>query len=191
MKNTNSPSPEAGYDGRQDNRHQEFLRLLVQNQRRIWAFILCMVNNRSDADDILQETLIDLWNRFDTYQSGTDFVAWGIAAAKFKVLKHRQKSGRSKLQFSSDLLEALEREAPLILNYMEDYLDALHGCRQKLSSRGQQIIEMRYEEDLTFAKIGERLGMSMQAAHKIMAQVHARLVRCMRLTMGLSGEAHV
>jgi RNA polymerase sigma-70 factor (ECF subfamily) len=53
----------------------EFLGLLVPNQRRIQAFILTLVPNVADAEDIYQETLSEMWNKFDSFEVGTDFVA--------------------------------------------------------------------------------------------------------------------
>ncbi len=36
----------------------EFLRLLMAHQRRIYAFILTMVPNHGDAEDLFQETVL-------------------------------------------------------------------------------------------------------------------------------------
>jgi DNA-directed RNA polymerase specialized sigma24 family protein len=35
---------------------EQFTRLLLQNQKRIWGLILSLVPNGTEADDILQET---------------------------------------------------------------------------------------------------------------------------------------
>ena len=45
------------YDGSMDSeKGKEFVRLLLANQNRIYAFILTLVSNWSDADDVMQET---------------------------------------------------------------------------------------------------------------------------------------
>jgi len=75
------------------NRDQQdgvFMGLLVSNQRCIWAFILSLIPSKVDAEDVLQETLLEMWRKFDTFEIGTDFVAWGVTVAKYKVFEFRK-----------------------------------------------------------------------------------------------------
>jgi RNA polymerase sigma-70 factor (ECF subfamily) len=55
---------------------REFIRLLTANQSRIYAYIVSLVPNFNDADDIMQETTTMMWERKEDFESGTDFVAW-------------------------------------------------------------------------------------------------------------------
>jgi len=64
-----------------------FLALLVPNQMRIQAFILTLVPNVADAEDIYQETVYVMWDKISTFEIGTDFVAWAVTIAKFKILE--------------------------------------------------------------------------------------------------------
>ena len=168
-------------------RVREFLKELVPHQGRILAFILTMVPDRVDAEDILQETLYEMWNRFDTFTPGTNFVAWGVTIAKYKVLRFREKHARSRLQFSSDLLETLQQEGTEVLNRMPEYLAALRSCRRKLAEREGYLVQMRYEQGLTYDAMASHLGRSLQAVHKNLAKIHTKLVRCMRLTLRQEG----
>src|SRR5688572_23508061 len=43
---------------------QQFLRLFLENERRIYAFIVSILPNLSDAEDVLQETSLILWQKF-------------------------------------------------------------------------------------------------------------------------------
>ncbi len=45
-----------------------FLSLLMANQRRINSYILSVVPNFSDADDIMQETISVMWRKFDRFE---------------------------------------------------------------------------------------------------------------------------
>ena len=60
-----------------DETIQAFSRLLVANQRRIYGFILTLVHDRSAAEDILQDVSALLWQKYDKFEPGTDFAAWG------------------------------------------------------------------------------------------------------------------
>jgi RNA polymerase sigma-70 factor (ECF subfamily) len=61
--------------------NKDFLRLLMANQNRIYAFILTLVPNWSDADDIMQEAAETMWSKFQQSQPINNFSAWGIKIA--------------------------------------------------------------------------------------------------------------
>lgn len=166
-----------------DPRAGKFMALLVPNQRRILAFILSLVPNKLDTEDILQETLVEMWNKFDQFEIGTDFVAWGCTIAKYKVIEFRRKARNSKVQFNDDLVRTLEIESDRKFKKMSCYIDALQQCTQKLTLKEIGFLKQRYEHDLTLTKIAARTGISFQGVHKAISVIHSKLVRCIRATL--------
>ena len=59
------------------NKDTQFLDLLMRNQKRIYNFILLLVPNYSDADDLMQETVSVMWSKFDSYEPGYSFYGLG------------------------------------------------------------------------------------------------------------------
>ncbi|MBN2592829.1 MAG: sigma-70 family RNA polymerase sigma factor [Sedimentisphaerales bacterium] len=166
-----------------DRKAEKFMALLVPNQRRILAFILSMVPNKLDTEDILQETLAEMWNKFDQFEIGTDFVAWGCTIAKYKVLEFRRKTKNSKLQFNDNLVQILEIESDQKLKKISCHIDALRQCMRKLTLKEIDYLKQRYEYDLTLTKIAARTGISFQGVHKAISVIHTKLVRCIRATL--------
>jgi RNA polymerase sigma factor (sigma-70 family) len=114
-----------------------FLRLFLQNQRRIYAYVLTLLPNRADADDLFQEASLVLWDKFDESAPPDDFAAWGCRIAYFKVLDFCKKHQRRRVLFSQALLErvaetALEQSAALQL---DERREALADCLGKLNDR--------------------------------------------------------
>lgn len=52
--------------------------MLLNNQMRIYAFILSLVHNYEDADDLMQETANTMWQKYPDCQPIKDFLSWGI-----------------------------------------------------------------------------------------------------------------
>lgn len=52
-------------------RHKEFLPLLVTHKDMLYQYILIMVPFQTIAEDILQDTIIILWEKFDDFTVGT------------------------------------------------------------------------------------------------------------------------
>src|SRR5438552_748781 len=111
-----------------------FLRLFLQNERRLYAYILTLLPHRADADDVLQEASLVMWDKFDEQHPPNDFTAWGCRIAYFKVLDFYKKSQRSRVRFSQTMLEriaetAVEQAATLQLDARRE---ALAGCIEKV-----------------------------------------------------------
>ena len=98
---------------------ENFLHLLMANHRRIYAFILGMIANRSDADDLMQETTTVMWRKFGEFEGGTDFVAWGVTIAKYRILNYRQKNRHTRIQFSDEAVKVLQADADSMLDTMD------------------------------------------------------------------------
>ena len=185
MKNESKSNSELS----EDVKARQFMSLVVPNQRRIFAFIVGLVPNQVDAEDILQDTLAEMWTKFQDFRAGTDFAAWGVTIAKYKVFNFRKKYWGMKLQFNDDLVKILQIESNDRLNKIHYPLEALKKCVQKLSKCEKDLLKMRYEYDLTFQKISERIGRSAQGIYKTVGRIHARLVQCIRRTLAAEGRS--
>jgi RNA polymerase sigma-70 factor (ECF subfamily) len=162
-----------------------FIRLLIPNQKSIFAYILAVIPNYSDAEDILQNTISVIWRKFSTYQPGTDFQAWAIQIARCEIYNFFKKNPSGQCTLNEQLLEVIEQESGTMLDGLEQRLAALKECVVKLNSQDRQLIKLRYEQDCTLKAISSRLGISTTAVFKRIAIIHGRLVRCVRMQLAL------
>ena len=153
--------------------------LVLANQRNIYVYILSLVIHPYDADDILQDTLALMWEKFSEFEHGSDFTAWGKAIARFKVLSHLKKNRAGKIQFDDEVLKLIESESGQI-NYMSDRLTAMQHCLKKLSERDHRLLKMRYFDDFSFKRIALNMGVSKQSAYRAVSRIHCKLVKCIK-----------
>jgi RNA polymerase sigma-70 factor (ECF subfamily) len=161
----------------------EFLRLIMANQKPIYALILGMIPNRDDAEDIFQETVLVMWSKFESFERETNFTAWGMKIAKYKVLQARRRNVRNNYRFSQDAFQSLQDKSDNFVKNIERRMQALRKCVRKLSKRDYDLIQMRYERELTIKAIAKRLGRSVQSIYKRMARINDSLIRCVRRTL--------
>src|SRR5262245_25315175 len=83
----------------------EFSRLLERHERHVYAYILSLVGNRTEADEILQETYIRLFQRAEDFSG--DFRAWACAVARFQVMTYRKRVRRDRLRFSQEFVDTI------------------------------------------------------------------------------------
>ncbi len=163
----------------------EFLRLIMANQKPIYALILGMIPNRDDADDIFQETVLVMWSKFDSFEPGTSFTAWGIKIAKYKIFQAHRRNVRNNLRFSEAAFQSLQDKSDHFVRNIERRMQALRKCIRKLSKKDYDLVRMRYENELTIKTIAERLGRSVQSIYKRMARINDSLIRCIRRTLAM------
>ncbi|HOK96220.1 MAG TPA: sigma-70 family RNA polymerase sigma factor, partial [Anaerohalosphaeraceae bacterium] len=91
----------------QNDKSEQFLSLFAKNQKRIYGFITVLVPQAVDADDLMQETMLVMWRRFNEFKMGTDFAAWGISVARRIVLKFYSERKNKALLFDDETMQAI------------------------------------------------------------------------------------
>lgn len=176
--------PENANDGT-----KVFIGLVLSAQRDIYAFILSLVASPSDSDDILQETLAVMWRKFDEFEIGTNFMAWGKRIARYKVMDYLRKSRASKFCFDSDVLKLIEAKSDQIDN-LSDRNEAMNKCLQKLPEKQKSVLNMRYGRDMSFKQIALKYGVSKQSVHRMISRIHASLAKCIKRTLASGGASY-
>ena len=160
-----------------------FVRLLTANYARIYAYIITMVPNDTDADDIMQETATVMWENFSRFEPGTNFVSWAVTIAKFQILNFRKKHQRSRMFLSDEAYDLLISETEKMQEQSQDRMQALRNCLKKLSMKDQQFIRMRYYEGASARIVAQKVGSSIDAVYRYSARLHDLLLGCVRRTL--------
>ncbi|AQT69256.1 RNA polymerase sigma factor [Anaerohalosphaera lusitana] len=175
--NTKGSGPDAG----------KFVKLLTANYYRINAFILSMVPNAADAEDMMQETSEIMWQKFDEFEEGTDFAAWGVTIAKFRILNFRKSKQNQTAQLSEEALRLIESETDSMSEELDARLDALRACLSRLDEKDRQFIKLRYSPGATARSVAEVIGTSVHRVYRSVARINSMLLRCIRRRLTTEG----
>ena len=164
-----------------EGKSDEFLRLLGIHQTQIYAYVLRLVGNYNDADDVMQETTSLLWKKFDEFEAGTNFVAWGIKVAHYKILNFRNKQQKLNVQliFDNDVLDMMAAKTEQS-NALLKHFDLLERCLKKLSERDFNLIKLRYYTSIKPKEISNKLNIPIMTVYKKLARAHKRLLKCVK-----------
>ena len=163
------------------DRHAQFLRLYTKHQHRILAYIFTLVPNRTDAEDLLQDTSVLLWEKFDRFEPDTDFIAWACRVAYLKVLNYRKRFARSNVLISDTLLEAVADRAVVLAPQLDRRREALRECLKRLAERDRRMIAARYEPGGDPQRAAGASGRTLQAAYKALYRIRKALFDCVTL----------
>jgi RNA polymerase sigma-70 factor (ECF subfamily) len=110
-------------------------------------------SNPSEAEDIAQDALLRAWRRRSTLRDSERRNQWLATIVRNEAFRQHARvrpDPTSTIEFS----EGAEDERVLAAVELSD----LHAALERLSERDRELLEMKYEQDLTQATIARRLG---------------------------------
>ena len=146
---------------------ERFVRLFVEGQRQILRYILTLVPDIDDAHEILQDTAVDLWRKFDRYNPAYPFAPWACRFAFRRVLKHREQRARRVKCMSIESLTQIAAEQAEEDGIPEKRRCALEACLQQLCEADRLVVEHRYSRQMPVAQIAGITGRNPSALHRI------------------------
>jgi RNA polymerase sigma-70 factor, ECF subfamily len=172
----------------EQDRHNLFSELIVRHQSELYAYIFAIARNWEDTDDLYQSVCLVLWSKFDSFRPGSSFFSWARETAKLTVRNFlRRKQLRT---YVSD--KVLDTLAETTLDAQpagaDLYMAALERCRAKLTAIDEELLELRYVEDLGSRQIADRLQRPQQSVCQSLKRIRQRLLECVQ--MELAQEEH-
>jgi RNA polymerase sigma-70 factor (ECF subfamily) len=165
------------------SRNNRFSELIAQHQSAIYAYLFAIVQDWEDANDLYQTTCLILWRKFDSFQPGTSFFSWAREVAKIEArnfLKRRKPS----VSVSDELVDALtDMTVDVPGDDNESSLVALQRCRKKLSDADQELLQLRYMEDLDTHDIAERLERLQSNVCRSLNRIRRALLQCIKVEL--------
>lgn len=166
-----------------------FVPLYARWHLEILRFVLTLVPDRHQAEDIVQETARVLWQKFDTYDTERPFWPWARQIAHFEVLKHRKRHGSTRQVFSDELVELLARERSEQEGILEARRQALQHCLKALPEDDRRLLAQRYGDNLGIEEIARERRKTVNALSLVLHRLRQKLAQCVRQSLRSEGWA--
>jgi RNA polymerase sigma factor (sigma-70 family) len=169
-----------------DGDHQAYAELCRRHSKQLFRRVLRITNNRADAEDTLQEALLNAYIHIGSFEGKSAFSSWLTRIAiNSALMSLRKKRSQPVYSFESDsdvddfkLPEPIETsynpEESCIQNALEDELD--HAIRY-LSPTLRAVVQIRYREDASVSEIAKILGISESAVKSRLLRARSKLRR--------------
>lgn len=155
-----------------------FVSQVTRCQRNLHAFIVMLVRNPVDADDVLQETNLVLWRKANEYDPARPFLPWAMRIAQFQAMAWLKKQKRSRLVFDENLVEILAAEASKKAEEYDPRRRALADCLRKLSPSHRHLVARRYEPGGCVNDLASEQGTSPKALSEMLRRIRRNLLQC-------------
>ncbi len=159
---------------------------------RIYALLLHMLRAEEDAQDLLQEIFVLVWQKAPQYlESRGNLASWVMSLARNRAVdelrsrRHRDKSQETEFpQVSEDRPEIdhmmIESKTPDMGLHAADAQREVHKALKELSHEQRSIVDMAYFGGLTHVEIADRLEMPVGTVKTKMRQAIMKMGRGLR-----------
>lgn len=179
-----TPLPEPEPDA-----HARFMRLFLGSEKEIFRYVAVIVPRVADAQDVVQQTAVALWKKFDQYDPRQPFTPW---ACRFALLEARQflrKDQRWGSVFDDGLVDLLVERRASLGDEMDRRFAHLADCLRKLAPEQRQTVERYYYERKPVEELAARGGRSVEAIYKALQRIRQALGDCVTRALKMEGGA--
>lgn len=166
---------------------EDFIRLFTQSQRALYLYIIPLVGNAADAEEVLQETNVVIWSKWRQFQPGSNFVAWGRAIARLEVFRFRRRRGHRLHLLADDVIERMAFHVEEQPNDVDLRRDALASCVEKLREQDRELIRRRYAADASGDMVAQELGRPANSVYQSLGRIRRVLMECVRRQLAAAG----
>lgn len=149
-----------------------FEALYERHKGRVFGFLMRKLRDRDEAEDVFQMTFAKLHKGRHKYQQNIPFLPWLFTIARNALIDHFRKKGtyEKHVTLSTETVDAyadLPSENSLI--------EASFTQLSKLNESQRQVLELRFNQGLTFEEISQMMQTSTDNARQIVSRAVRRL----------------
>jgi RNA polymerase sigma-70 factor (ECF subfamily) len=157
---------------------QRFLSLFLRSEREVFRYVAVLVPNVADAEDIVQQTAMALWEKFDAYDPAQPFTPWACRFALNKARQWIERRQRWQALLEGGLAEELAQRRENLRPELEVRLRHLENCVGKLPGEQRSMVEGYYYHRTGIEKLAEGSGRTIDATYKALQRIRQALQIC-------------
>lgn len=162
---------------------ESFITLYAHYQLDLHRYLVSILKNQADAQDVLQEVAVVLWKKFADYKNDTSFKAWACRIALFEAMNYRRKKNNRQRILSEKVMHELTEvyiDKDSLLNERREHLQS---CMTKLPEEDTDLIKKRYASSVNLGDIAASVGITANTLYKRLQRIRKQLHDCISSSM--------
>jgi len=143
----------------------------------------------TSGSDVVQDALVNAAKGFGRFrgQHATEFIGWLRAILTHRLAEIARRTDRRNNCRTGELVNGAveglsqfvidKQESPSTIVGNQEYSELIRAALVRMSRRDQEVLRLRFEDQLTFPQIGKGLGLSEDAARMLFRRAVRRLQR--------------
>jgi RNA polymerase sigma-70 factor, ECF subfamily len=163
-----------------------FRELVVRHQVRVYQIVYRMLRDRTDADDVTQETFVRVFRNLDRFDRTREFGPWLHTIARNAALNYIASRGRRRAASLDELSDkgapppASRDESPLESIARREIVERVRGAMDALPEEQRLVLTLREFDGLQYDEIAATLGIPIGTVMSRLSRARAALATRLR-----------
>ncbi|MCS7467633.1 sigma-70 family RNA polymerase sigma factor [Stieleria sp. ICT_E10.1] len=171
------------------DQHDEFMKLFLRSERAVLRYVMCLVPNSHDAREIVQNTAVALWKKFDQYDPAEPFTPWACRFALIEAKQFLKTEHRWHKFLDDETVKQLLSQREKMTEELDERRIHLRNCFGNLTRKQRETVEWYYFHDHSVEQIATANRRSIDAVYKTLQRIRADLKRCVDRNMQMMEQA--
>ena len=158
--------------------------------RRLYAYVLRQNNDPAQAEEIVADTLYEVWRHPAKFRGDSQFSTWLIGIARNKVLmafrSRRPDERHEDIGEMSEVIAADDASAFDVLAQQERH-EGVRDCMSRLSDEHRECIHLVFYEGMALAEVAQVQGCPENTVKTRLFHARQKLKNCLKLLLQREG----
>lgn len=127
---------------------------------KLFRLALCITRNREEAEDIVQDTMLRVWNRREEWNVWETVEGFCLTICRNLAIDRSQKMDARHVELTPEVTELPDMAAPDRLMERDERLGLLHRLIAELPEKQRTILQLRDVEGKSYKEIAEILQLT-------------------------------
>ena len=168
-----------------------FRELYCAFSRKLYAYVLRQLSDSAQAEEIVADTLYEVWKAPAKFRGESQFSTWLIGIARNKVLMHwRGRKPDADHEDVADLAEQLPSVAPGAFEIMADQQRSagVRHCVDKLGSDHRECVHLVFYQGMALADVARIQQIPEGTVKTRLFHARQKLKQCLQRLLAREGE---
>jgi len=159
--------------------------------RRLYAYVLRQLGDPAQAEEIVADTLYEVWRQPAKFRGDSQFSTWLIGIARNKVLMaFRSRKPDSKHEDLADVAEVIASEDPSAFEILaqQQRHEGVRSCMDKLSDEHRECVHLVFYEGMALADVAQLQGCPENTVKTRLFHARQKLKKCLQLLLQREGD---
>jgi RNA polymerase sigma-70 factor, ECF subfamily len=158
--------------------------------RRLYAYVIRQIDDTSQAEEIVSDTLYEVWKAPARFRGDAQFSTWLIGIARNKVLMaFRSRKPDAKHADLEDVADSVASEEPGAFEMLaqQQRHEGVRRCMDKLSAEHRECVHLVFYEGLGLADVAALQGCPENTVKTRLFHARKKLMACLKLLLQREG----
>ena len=169
-----------------------FRELYCAFSRKLYAYVLRQLSDPAQAEEIVADTLYEVWKAPAKFRGESQFSTWLIGIARNKVLMHwRGRKPDADHDDVGEMADQLASDAPDAFDHMAQgqRSDGVRSCVDKLKPDHRECVHLVFFEGMALADVARIQQIPEGTVKTRLFHARQKLKNCLRLMLQREGDA--